>query len=218
MDLISYSQCNEDAFLFQNYFLNKKGGHFIELGALDGELYSNTKMFEEFLDLKGVLIEPHPYQFEKLKIKRPNSFLFNELVSNQTDELLFKYFYDGHAAVSGVKHTLPSILLDMFHDNSQWEHLTKGEIYLKPKTLTEILHKSPFEHFDFLSLDVEGHEYEVLQSWDFSIPIDVIMFESLGVEENDKKCEEYLLNHGYHFDTNYRHNKIFVKNGFTKSV
>jgi len=218
MSITSYSQCGEDIFLNDHYFKNKKGGHFIELGALDGVLYSNTKMFEDSLQWEGVLIEPHPYQFEKLQRNRPCCHLFHSLISNRTDELIFKYFLDGHAAVSGVKETLPEILLELFHENTEWEYLSKGEIYIKPQTLTDILKKTPFQHFDLLSLDVEGHEYEVLQSWDFSIPIDVILIESLGVVEKDEQCAEILTRNGYVFDTDYKHNKIFLHESFRKSM
>jgi len=38
----NFSQCGEDIFLLENYFSNKRNGIFIELGALDGVLYSNT--------------------------------------------------------------------------------------------------------------------------------------------------------------------------------
>ena len=44
-----YSQCNEDIFLNHNFFKNKRNGVYIELGALDGVLYSNTKFFEDTL-------------------------------------------------------------------------------------------------------------------------------------------------------------------------
>jgi hypothetical protein len=42
-----YSQCGEDEYIYNNYFKNKKNGKYIELGALDGVLYSNTKFFED---------------------------------------------------------------------------------------------------------------------------------------------------------------------------
>ena len=42
-----YSQCQEDIYLNENIFKNKKNGVYIELGALDGILYSNTKFFED---------------------------------------------------------------------------------------------------------------------------------------------------------------------------
>jgi hypothetical protein len=62
-----YSQAGEDEFLNSNYFKNKRDGIYIELGALDGTLYSNTKFFEDQLGWKGILIEPHPYKFQDLK-------------------------------------------------------------------------------------------------------------------------------------------------------
>jgi hypothetical protein len=89
---------------------------------------------------------------------------------------------------------------------------------MKPKSLTDIIKDTPFKHFDLLSLDVEGHELEVLQSWNFSIPIDVILIESLGVIEKDEQCAEILLKNGYIFDTDYKHNKIFVHESFRKSI
>jgi hypothetical protein len=51
-----YSQCEEDIFLNKNYFKNKKNGTYIELGALDGVLFSNTKFFEDTLNWTGILI------------------------------------------------------------------------------------------------------------------------------------------------------------------
>ena len=47
-----YSQCGEDAFLNNNFFKNKKNGVYVELGALDGVLYSNTKIFSRYLKLE----------------------------------------------------------------------------------------------------------------------------------------------------------------------
>lgn len=42
-----YGQALEDKFLNENYFKNKKNGVYIELVAMDGILYSNTKYFED---------------------------------------------------------------------------------------------------------------------------------------------------------------------------
>ena len=62
-----------------------------------------------------------------------------------------------------------------------------------------------------LSLDVEGHEYEVLKSWDFSIQIDIILIETLGVQpEKDDLCREILIKNNYKFITKCQHNEIFA--------
>ena len=74
-----YSQYGEDMYLNNKYFKNKRDGIYIELGALDGVLYYNTKFFEESLNWSGILIEPHPDKFILLQKNRANNFLFNDL-------------------------------------------------------------------------------------------------------------------------------------------
>lgn len=207
-----YSQCQEDVFLNENFFLNKRNGIYIELGALDGVLYSNTKFFQDTLNWSGILIEPHPNKFNLLKNNRPNNFLFNNLVSCHEEPLSFRYFVDGHAAVSGVEQTLPQQHFDVYFDKYNGL-LAQNRIMIKPIKLSDIVKQTNLKHIDLLSLDVEGHEYEVLLSWDFSIPIDVILIETLGVEpEKDELCRNILLNNNYKFVTKYKHNEIFVLN------
>jgi FkbM family methyltransferase len=204
-----FSQCGEDAYMNINYFKNKKNGVYMELGALDGVLYSNTKFFEDHLGWKGILIEPHPIKFQNLASNRPNNYLFNNLVSSVTENLVFRFFIDNYSGVSGVEKTLPK------------EHLTgffsqipepQARMSIAPKSLTEIVKTTGMEHIDFLSLDVEGHEYEVLTSWDFSVPIDIILIETLGGSqiERDQQCREILIKNGYRFDIKFKHNEIFI--------
>ena len=77
--------------------------------------------------------------------------------------------------------------------------------------MTAIVKETNLPHIDLLSLDVEGHEYEVLQSWDFSIPIDIILIETLGVQpEKDELCREILIKNNYKFITKCHHNEIFA--------
>ena len=208
-----YSQCQEDIFLNENIFKNKKNGTYIELGALDGVLYSNTKFFEDSLNWTGILIEPHPEKFKLLQKNRPNNFLFNSLVSNHTEPLEFKYFVDIHAAVSGVENTLSQFHHDTFFESKEeWiKKLPQNKILIKPISLSEIVKSTNLTHIDLLSLDVEGHEYEVLKSWDFSIPIDVILIETLGVQpEKEELCRKILIENNYKFITKYKHNEIFA--------
>lgn len=212
-----YSQCQEDIFLNENIFKNKKNGTYIELGALDGVLYSNTKFFEDSLNWKGILIEPHPETFKYLQINRPNNFLFNNLVSCHTEPLDFRYFVHEHAAVSGVENTLSQHHFDVyFESNNEWhKSLPQNKISIKPISLTEIVKQTQLTHIDLLSLDVEGHEYEVLLSWNFSIPIDIILIETLGVQpEKDELCRQLLIKNNYKFITKCSHNEIFALNTY----
>jgi FkbM family methyltransferase len=204
-----YSQCKEDIFLNKTIFKNKQNGVYIELGALDGVLYSNTKFFEDSLNWKGILIEPHPEKFKLLKLNRPNNFLFNNLVSCHEEPLSYRYFEDTLCAVSAVENSISQAFLDGFFNNHL--HLPQNKIFIKPKSLTQIVKSTNLKHIDLLSLDVEGHEYEVLKSWDFSIPIDVILIETLGVQpEKDELCREILIKNNYKFITKCAHNEIFA--------
>jgi FkbM family methyltransferase len=208
-----YSQCQEDIFLNQNIFKNKQNGVYVELGALDGILYSNTKFFEDSLNWKGILIEPHPEKFKLLQKNRPNNYLFNNLVSCHKEPLEFRYFVDQHAAVSGVENTLSKHHFDTyFESNDSWtKSLLQNKIFIEPISLTEIVKSTNLTHIDLLSLDVEGHEYEVLKSWDFSVPIDIILIETLGVQlEKDELCRKILIKNNYKFITKYKHNEIFA--------
>ena len=206
-----YSQDKEYIYLNTNYFKNKTNGVYIELGALDGTLYSNTKFFEDHLQWSGILIEPHPEKFKLLKNNRPKNYLFNNLVSNSSDELEFKYFVDHYAAVSGVKNTL----LNSHYNNyfNKFLDLSQNTIFIKSISLTEIIKKTGITHIDLLSLDVEGHEYEVLLSFDFSVKIHVILIELLGDnKERDELCRNLLTKNNYKFDMRLGRNEIFLLN------
>lgn len=210
-----YSQFEEDVFLNEKIFKNKKNGTYIELGALDGVLYSNTKFFEDTLNWTGILIEPHPDKFLLLEKNRPNNFLFNSLISCNEEPLEFRYFVDDGAAVSGVENTLSQHHFDDYFNNSKNIELKQNKIFINPTKFSDIIHKTNFTHIDLLSLDVEGHEYEVLKSWDFSIPIDVILIETLGVQpEKDELCRKLLVDNNYIFVTKYKHNEIYALNTY----
>jgi FkbM family methyltransferase len=202
-----FSQCGEDKFLEETFFSNKRDGTYIEMGALDGKLYSNSKYFEDQLGWKGILIEPHPEKFKDLEINRPNNHLFNELVSDANEPLLYRYCVDKHSAISGVKSTLPESHFDKWMND---ENLPQKEIKIQPTTLTKIVKSTDIKHIDFLSLDVEGHEFEVLKSYDFSIPIDVILMESLEENKQLEECIEFLKQKGYKLKYKIAHNIVFV--------
>ena len=212
-----YSQCGEDKFLNDNYFHNKINGKYIELGALDGVLYSNTKFYEDTLKWSGILIEPHPFAFNFLKMNRPNNYLFYELVSCETDVLKFRFFHDRHAAISGIEKTLPQQHYDIYFNNIYNKDTPQYSITMKPRTLKDIIKSTNITHFDLLSLDVEGNEYEVLKSWDFSVPIDVILIETLETTpDKNELCRKILIENGYKFDVIFKQNEVFILNTFQK--
>ena len=72
--LLFYSQQGEDELVYEKYINRRRlDGIYLELGALDGIRYSNTKFFEDELGFSGVLIEPIPGQFRRLEQKHGKS-------------------------------------------------------------------------------------------------------------------------------------------------
>lgn len=215
MDSKYYSQCLEDEFINKTYFKNKKEGIYLELGALDGILYSNTKYFEEQHNWSGILIEPHPLKFKLLQNNRPNNFLFNDLISNISEPIEFLYFTDHLTQVSGVVNSLSQHHYDAYFNNDKFLYIPQSKVFMKPKTLSEIINNTGIKHIDFLSLDVEGHEYEVLMSYNFDIKIDVILIEMLGVQpDKDDLCRQILTKNGYIFHQKFAHNEIYISPSF----
>ena len=53
---VSWSQHDEDMWLMNNWFYGVKNGVIIESGALDGILYSNSNLFESFLNWTAILV------------------------------------------------------------------------------------------------------------------------------------------------------------------
>ena len=62
---IYFSQDNQDKFVDQ-YFKQKRNGVFLEVGAGDGIVFSNSLFFERERNWTGLLIEPTRYLFERL--------------------------------------------------------------------------------------------------------------------------------------------------------
>jgi FkbM family methyltransferase len=137
-------------------FNKKTEGFFIELGANNGLLQSNTAFFEKNRNWKGILIEPCVDNYNKCKINRPNSICYNcACVSNEyknsTIEGDFLIENDSNESL-------------MFSVNSIRRNNKKKLISISAITLEKILDNELINRdIDLLSLDVEGYEYEVLQ-------------------------------------------------------
>ena len=60
-------------------FKGKKNGFFIEAGAFDGQIFSNTLLLEMNYNWTGLLIEPNPEAFQELLTKNRKSYVGNGL-------------------------------------------------------------------------------------------------------------------------------------------
>jgi FkbM family methyltransferase len=199
-----YSQQDEDRILSEK-FLNYKNGFFIELGAMNGLTFSNTLFFERELGWTGVLIEP-THQFNDLIINRPNCHNFNYAISEIDGDVEFL----GDYALGGVLSTM--------HDDHKFGWgLDKEKSYVvKSKPIYDVIKNIEISKVDFFSIDVEGGEYEVLKTFNWEIPVYVILIEMSHDKERNELCREFMTSKGFEFDMVIGINEVWVNKSFKR--
>jgi FkbM family methyltransferase len=190
---IFYGQIQEDRVMYETFFETPpyRNGFFVELGAFDGLNLSNTKFFEDYLGWRGLLIEPNPEEFKRLTDNRPKCILVNAAVSTVDGEVSFL----GNGGTGGMIHTMADEFKEQWHSDHN-----KRPYSVPSMPFKKILQQHQVKRIDLLSVDVEGGEFEVLDTLDWNIPIYVI-----GIEldnhnpEKDEKCRALLRKNGFSF-------------------
>ena len=186
MELKSYSQLGQDIAV-ANFFNQKQGGYFVDVGAWDGVEISNTYLLEKQLGWNGICIGPLPKQFESLQKNRACACI--QLAAYSQSGLEFDFaVYEG---ISGIVN----------HIDKHLHALDGGRIKVHTKTLTEILDENKAPSFiEYMSLDTEGSELEVLKGVDWSrYSFGYISIEHNGVEPRRSQMRQYLQERGYSF-------------------
>ena len=178
--LESKSENGQDLFaLFSNKY--KRGGTFLEFGAFDGVTFSNTFLLERLFNWSGLLLDPIPRHFEEMKLNRNCISI--------------------HAAITASKKEFVKILESPASNLSKpvsKRSITDKTHKVPAFTLSEIIDKYfPTKSLDFLSIDVEGEDLEILASIDFS----KYEINSICVEHNNRigsyEFLKYMEESGY---------------------
>ena len=157
-----YSQYEQDRIIHREFFLDKKEGFFLEAGADDGIDKSNTKFFED-IGWDGICIEPSRDRFKKL-VKNRKCICVNKAISTSkgTEEFLDIIGYG--KGLSGLTKNYDSRhLVRINSETRNSETVDKKTIQVESLPLSEILKIHNISNIDYLSLDVEGSEKEVLE-------------------------------------------------------
>jgi FkbM family methyltransferase len=192
-----HSQDNQDKYLETNIFKGYKNGFYVDVGAHDGITINNTLYFEKNNNWRGINIEPIKKVFDKLVINRQNSINLNCAVCNNDGETDFLCNTGYTEMISGIKDNF-----DIRHlERLQCENIQHGSITevikVETKKLETILHENDISHINYLSIDVEGAEFEVIKSINFDkVFIDVIGFEN-NYNDVSVPIVEYLQNKGF---------------------
>ena len=186
---LSKSQFRQDLFALSE--LNfKKNGFFVEFGSYDGLVGSNSYLLEKFFNWNGILAEPGFYWHSRLKKNRSASIETKCVWKSSGEEILFKEI-DNYKQLSTIDYFSQSY--------SSNEALAAGKRYkVQTISLLDLLNKyrAP-KYIDYLSIDTEGSEYEILKAFDF----DQYKFRVITCEHNftplRDKIYDLLIHKGY---------------------
>jgi FkbM family methyltransferase len=218
----SKSQIQQDLILDQQIFRGKTEGVFVEVGALDGFGASNTWFFEKERNWKGLLIEPNPVEYNKRnEHPRPNSVFENCAISDTEMDINFLSIEGPCNVLSGIMEFYNTQHLDRINrELEMYKSYPEGhelfsksqEIPMKAVRLETLFDKHDLKSIDFISIDVEGAELQVLNSINFD-KVDITLFlieNNYGLE----KETEFLKSKGYRLLGNIQWDSVFVKNDF----
>lgn len=176
----------------EEYILNYFGDHvgtFLSLGENDGETFSNVRALA-LRNWRGVMVEPSPRAFEKLKALyegRKGFYIYPFAISKN----------NGKAVLNESGPLISSrdvALVSTFHDSEMRrfrQTVSYEPIEVKTFRWKTFLNRLPIKSFDFVSIDCEGEDLEILSQMDIS-KTRCICLEWNGKENLKKDFEHYL--------------------------
>lgn len=192
-----YSQCAQDSFLDTKIFKGFKGGYFVDVGAHDGVTINNTLFFEKNHGWKGINVEPIRDVYNRLAENRPSCINLNCAVSDKDGQSEFIINTGYTEMLSGLKSNYdPRHLTRLTNEISQYGGETKT-LLVDTWRLDTIFNTHSVNRVHYLSIDVEGAEFSVIKSIDFTkVFIDVIGFEN-NFNDTSVPIVQYLEAKGY---------------------
>lgn len=186
--------------------LNFKNGFYIEAGANNGIRQSNTLFLEKNLGWKGILVEPNTKKFHICKQYRATNNLFYNCAlspSENITEMCGNFSEDDEGESLSASTTL-LLELEYYNESFKSELIKKindrEHIIVPAKTLNSILEENKINHVDFMSLDIEGFELEVLRYFNFSkFNISYILIETASRITYSQEVKNFMENNGYIF-------------------
>ena len=197
-DLIEESQIGQQKHVIQ-FFEGKRNGYFVDVGAHNGFCLSNTVGLEHVFGWKGVCAEPLKREFEML-IQNRKCYCTNKAVFHTSGQVV-SFSCDG--LMSGITDSIDC------HMSSK----VAPTVSVETITLNDLLVESGAPRFiEYISIDTEGSEYDILKAFDFSRHVFGFMtVEHNFVEPRRTLMRELLTANGYlylcenQFDDYYIH-------------
>jgi len=174
----------ETADFIKKYFWGQSNGIIMEIGAMDGEQYSQSKPLEAQAGWHRILVEGSPTFAKGLAANAIHAFAFTCAICDDTREV---HYVSSNTTNGGIAEFMSPHFVKAFHkellsvDHKQWStlpHVQKVACF----PLAKLLETTQIKHINAFIVDVEGGELAMLHSVDWAaVRFDVI------VVETDKK-------------------------------
>lgn len=192
----SYSQEGEDLVL-KRIFEHQKNGFYVDIGAHHPLRFSNTYLFYK-KGWSGINIDAMPHSMKSFNRMRPRDINIESPIGEDNQELCYHIFNE--SALNTFKSDLAKKILQIPHYK-----LLKTQV-LKTRSLKSILDEflPKSQKIDFMSIDVEGLDLQVLQSNDWGeYRPKILLVEILGGGDIQSILSSptyaFLSNQGYGF-------------------
>jgi FkbM family methyltransferase len=192
----TYGQYNEDIIVdsLLRAHLSRSGRsmdsvRYVEIGGNHPVQTSSSYLFYRAYGARGVICEANPRLAKILSDHRPEDVVVNCAISTSPDKTVSLYVANGHELSSLNKDHI---------DGFAWAgdlSKVKEVIDVENMNINDFLHKYSSSHIDYLSIDIEGLDFDVLSAIDFNIFCPGII--QCEHEGQAQKFNDLLTPHGY---------------------
>lgn len=189
-----YSQHNQDFIVYENFFKDKNDGIFCDVGGNHPLNLNNTRYFEE-IGWTGYAFEPLPYM-KDLWTKNRKAKFFSFAASDSEGEVTFSIVKNATGWEDMLSYVDDTATVNYNHETDK--------IIVKTRKLKDVFNEEHITHIDYMSIDVEGHELNVLHGIDFNkVKINVLTIENsfggVGEKSNygDDAVRDVLFKNGF---------------------
>jgi FkbM family methyltransferase len=214
---VSYSQFGEDT-IVNNLLLKDlafKTMSYLDIGANNPQFISNTFLFYE-KGFSGVLVEPNSSLCEKLKAERPRDTVLNVGVGidENVKEADFYQFGEENDGLSTFSAEEAKYWEEIGMDGIK--RLVKQVVKTPLMSVNEIISNYLTEVPDFISIDVEGWDLEILKTFDFEknspavFCVETISYNDDGSTYRNQSIYDFMDSKGYFPFQETTANTVFV--------
>ncbi len=195
----SYSQHNEDL-LIDLIFESKRDGFYVDVGANDPVFNSNTRRFY-LRGWRGVNVEPGPLPFQRLVRERPKDINLNVAIGPKRGVMTFY-----HVADDSTLSSFDKVVADRMA--AAVRSTVRPEL-VEVLTLSDIFEEqAQGRKVDFLSVDAEGYDLEVLKSNDWKRHRPAVVL--VEMHNDHKRIADFLSSLNYVLVFNNTVNGVFI--------